>query len=41
MLRKILKVFFASKFIFKTPKNCDLIVFDDVAINELQVDFEK
>ena len=37
MLRKILKVFFASKFIFKTPKNCDLIVFDDVAINELKL----
>ena len=37
MLRKILKVFFASKFIFITPKNCVLIVFDDVAINELKL----
>ena len=37
MLRKILKVFLNSKLIFKTPKNCDLIVFDDVAINELKL----
>jgi surface carbohydrate biosynthesis protein len=43
-MRKIiifLKLILRSKFIFKTPKKCDLIVFDEVSIYDLNICLSK
>ena len=37
----VLKLILRSKFIFKTPEKCDLVVFDDVSVHDLNICLSK
>ena len=37
----ILKLVLRSKFIFKTPEKCDLILFDEMSIHDLSITLSK